>query len=36
MKETLEVIHRMRADGVIGAYASGGAAGATFCLEGMS
>lgn len=33
MKETLEVINRMQADGVIGAYAIGGAVGATFYLE---
>ena len=36
MKETLEAIHRMRADGVIGAYAIGGAVGATFYLEPMA
>lgn len=33
MKATLEVINRMRTDGVIGKYAIGGAVGATFCLE---
>ena len=33
MKETLEVINRMQRDGVIGAYAIGGAVGATFYLE---
>lgn len=33
MKETLEVINRMQADGVIGQYAIGGAVGATFYLE---
>lgn len=33
MKETLDVIHRMRAEGIIGAYAIGGAVGATFYLE---
>ncbi len=33
MKETLEVINRMQSDGVIGAYAIGGAVGATFYLE---
>lgn len=33
MKETLEVIHHLRAEGVIGAYAIGGAVGATFYLE---
>ena len=33
MKETLEAIDRMRAEGVIGAYAIGGAVGATFYLE---
>lgn len=33
MKETLEVINRMQADGVIGRYAIGGAVGATFYLE---
>lgn len=33
MKETLEVINRMRADGIIGAYAIGEAVGATFYLE---
>ena len=33
MKETLQVINRMRADGVIGLYAIGGAVGATFYLE---
>ena len=36
MKETLEAIHRMRTDGVIGAYAIGGAVGATFYLEPMA
>ena len=33
MKDTLEAINRMRADGVIGKYAIGGAVGATFYLE---
>ena len=33
MKETLKVINRMQADGVIGRYAIGGAVGATFYLE---
>lgn len=33
MKETLEAINQMQADGVIGKYAIGGAVGATFCLE---
>ena len=33
MKETLEAIHQMRVEGVIGAYAIGGAVGATFYLE---
>jgi hypothetical protein len=33
MKETLEVINRMQADGIIGGYAIGGAVGATFYLE---
>jgi len=33
MKETLEEINRMQADGVIGRYAIGGAVGATFYLE---
>ena len=33
MKETLEAIHRMRADGVFDAYAIGGAVGATFYVE---
>lgn len=33
MKDTLETIHRMRTDGIIGAYAIGGAVGATFYLE---
>ena len=33
MKDTLEVINRMQADGVIGKYAIGGAVGATFYLE---
>lgn len=33
MKETLEAIHHMRTEGVIGAYAIGGAVGATFYLE---
>ena len=33
MKDTLAAIHQMRADGVIGAYAIGGAVGATFYLE---
>jgi hypothetical protein len=33
MKATLQVINQMRADGVIGQYAIGGAIGATFYLE---
>jgi hypothetical protein len=33
MKATLEVINQMQTDGVIGAYAIGGAVGATFYLE---
>jgi hypothetical protein len=33
MKATLDVINRMKADGVIGKYAIGGAVGATFYLE---
>ncbi|HVM60720.1 MAG TPA: hypothetical protein VMV72_07620 [Verrucomicrobiae bacterium] len=33
MRATLEAINRMRADGVIGKYAIGGAVGATFYLE---
>lgn len=33
MKDTLEVINRMQADGVISQYAIGGAVGATFYLE---
>lgn len=33
MKATLEAINQMRADGVIGQYAIGGAVGATFYLE---
>lgn len=33
MKATLEVINRMRTEGVIGKYAIGGAVGATFYLE---
>jgi hypothetical protein len=33
MKETLEVINRMQADGVIGKYAIGGAVGATLYLD---
>jgi len=33
MKETLEAIHRMRLEGVIGTYAIGDAVGATFYLE---
>lgn len=33
MKETLELINRMRADGVISEYAIGGAVGATFYLS---
>jgi hypothetical protein len=33
VKETLEVINNMQADGVIGQYAIGGAVGATFYLE---
>jgi len=33
MKDTLEIINQMQADGVIGKYAIGGAVGATFYLE---
>ena len=33
VKETLEAINNMQADGVIGQYAIGGAVGATFYLE---
>ena len=33
MKETIEAINQMQADGVIGKYAIGGAVGATFYLE---
>ncbi len=33
MKETLELINQMQADGIIGKYAIGGAVGATFYLE---
>ena len=33
MKATLEVINQLRADGIIGQYAIGGAVGATFYLE---
>jgi len=33
LKETLQVINQMQADGVIGKYAIGGAVGATFYLE---
>ena len=33
MKATLEVINRMKTDGIIGKYAIGGAVGATFYLE---
>jgi hypothetical protein len=33
VKETLQVINQMQADGVIGSYAIGGAVGATFYLE---
>jgi hypothetical protein len=33
MKETLETINQLQADGVIGQYAIGGAVGATFYLE---
>ena len=33
MKETIEVLNRMQADGIIGLYAIGGAVGATFYLE---
>jgi hypothetical protein len=36
MKETLAVIERLHADGVIGRYAVGGAVGATFYLEPMA
>ena len=33
MKETLEMLNRMQADGIIGSYAIGGAVGATHYLE---
>ena len=33
MRETLEVINQMQADGIIGPYAIGGAVGATYFLE---
>jgi hypothetical protein len=33
VKETLEAINQMQADGIIGKYAIGGAVGATFYLE---
>lgn len=33
MKATLNIINQMRADGIIGQYAIGGAIGATFYLE---
>jgi hypothetical protein len=33
MKDTLQVINQMQADGVIGPYAIGGAVGATFYLN---
>lgn len=33
MKETLEIINQMQRDGIVGAYAIGGAVGATFHLE---
>jgi len=36
MKETLELINRMQSEGVIGAYAIGGAVGATFYVEPMA
>lgn len=36
MRATLKVINRMKADGVIGEYAIGGAVGATFYLEPSS
>jgi len=36
MKETLELINRMQAEDVIGAYAIGGAVGATFYIEPMA
>ncbi len=36
MKETLQVINQMRADGVIGLYAIGGAVAATFYLEPLA
>ena len=36
MKETLEAINQMQADGIIGKYAIGGAVGATFYLEPAS
>ncbi|MBM4341673.1 MAG: hypothetical protein FJ110_19275 [Deltaproteobacteria bacterium] len=36
MRETLEAIHQLRADGVISAYAIGGAVGATFYVEPMA
>ncbi len=36
MKETLELVNRMQAEGVIGAYAIDGAVGATFYVEPMA
>lgn len=33
IKDTLEIINRMQADGVVGRYAIGGAVGATFYIE---
>jgi hypothetical protein len=33
MKDTLEMLNRMQADGIVGSYAIGGAVGATFYLE---
>lgn len=36
MKKTLETINQMQSDGIIGAYAIGGAVGATFYLEPMA
>jgi hypothetical protein len=36
LKATLEMIHRMQTDGVIGKYAIGGAVGATFYLEPLA
>jgi hypothetical protein len=36
MKSTLEIINQMRAEGIIGKYAIGGAVGATFYLEPLA